>query len=225
MKDAATIDYESKFGDAIRNVFFDLKPKRIIETGLHHGNGSTRIITSLIKYIPIMGAQFFSIECNGASIDTAKHNLSKLSLLEHVEILHGLSIPHRMLPTSEAIEDNIKKSGNVKCDHPLEQAAVNYQKEVGAYKKDNCLGDAFAAVDYEPDFILLDSAGHLGWEEFWYVNFMLKAKCIIALDDIFHVKHSKSYKAMKENKRYRIISEDTEKFGFVIAEFNIDPEE
>lgn len=219
-KDLASIDYESKFGDAIRNVFFDLKPKKIIETGLYYGNGSTRIITSLIKYIPIPEAKFISIECNKKNIEIAKANLAKLDLLQHVEIINALSIRNDMLPTKEKLEAYLGRMTNVKSDHKIDVAYDNYGKEIEGYEDQNGLYKAFQTFEFEPDFILLDSSGSLGWEEFWYVNFMLKSKCIIALDDILHVKHAKSYKALKDSGKYNILYEGDEKFGFCIAEFD-----
>jgi hypothetical protein len=78
-----------------------------------------------------------------------------------------------------------------------------------------------AHFEYQPDFVLLDSAGHLGHLEFVYTTSKLRGRCFIALDDTNHVKHYQSVLDMKQDpKRFRIVAESKEKFGFCIAEFN-----
>ncbi|GAH97755.1 unnamed protein product, partial [marine sediment metagenome] len=47
----------------------------------------------------------------------------------------------------------------------------------------------------------------------------LQGECHIALDDIYHVKHHRSFKQIQEDDRFELIVHSEEKFGFCIAKF------
>ena len=82
----------------------------------------------------------------------------------------------------------------------------------------NCL----EKLDYSPDLVLLDSGGHLGEVEFDTLIPNLKKFCIIALDDIFHVKHYNNLQKIREDGRFAFLSLSREKFGFCITQFTPD---
>lgn len=221
--DSTAIEREGQFEKSIREYFEKFTPKLIVETGLYHGNGSTSIIASLIKFIPITDTQFFSIECNAQSIEIAKENLRKKGLLAYVSIINGLSIPRDLLPSTEKVKENIAEASKVegiKLDHEQDPSngAFYYQKETSQFEKEDCLGNLLQFVG-DPDFVLLDSGGHVGEIEFRYLLSKLRKPCGIALDDIKHLKHYKSFNLIKNDERFKIMSQGDERFGFCVAKF------
>ena len=72
----------------------------------------------------------------------------------------------------------------------------------------------------KPDFVLLDSAGHMGIIEFDYFLSLVRGPCTLMLDDTRHVKHHPSLQRMKADPRFVIELESPEKFGFVLASFH-----
>ena len=63
-KDLTQIDGDSEFARAIRDLFQDHQPRRIVETGTYLGTGTTRVIAETIRDSKIAGAVFHSIEIN-----------------------------------------------------------------------------------------------------------------------------------------------------------------
>lgn len=223
MLDLTQIEREGEFAKSIREYFEHFDPKIIIETGLYHGNGSTSIISSLIKYIPIKDAQFFSIECNAQNIEIAKENLRKKGLLPYVSIINGLSIPKDLLPSVEKINEKIAEAAKfkgVKLDHEQDPSngAFYYQKETSQSDKEDCLGNLLQFVG-DPDFVLLDSGGHIGEIEFRYLISKLRKPCGIALDDTRHIKHYKSRDFISKDERFEVLVDNQEKFGSMVCKF------
>lgn len=221
--DLTEIEREGQFAKSIREYFEAFNPKIIIETGLYHGNGSTSIIASIIKYEPITDAQFFSIECNSQNIEIAKENLRKKGLLPYVSIINGLSIPRDLLPSVEKINEKIAEASKfigVKLDHEQDPSngAFYYQKETSQFEKEDCIGNLLQFVG-DPDFVLLDSGGHVGEIEFNYLISKLKKPCGIALDDTRHIKHYKSREIISKDKRFKILNDNQEKFGSMVCKF------
>lgn len=223
MSDLTQIEVEGQFASSIRKYLEEFKPKLIVETGLYHGNGSTSIISSLIRDIPIEGAKFFSIECNKASIEIAKENLRNKNLLSFVNIISGLSIPKSLLPDEDDIKREIIEAitvDGIKTDHEgqIARGAFYYQEETKSYDRENCLGYILDEIG-DPEFVLLDSGGHIGNLEFHYLIGNLNKPCAIALDDTRHIKHYKSFKWIQEDPRFQIINDNDEKFGSALCKF------
>ncbi|HWP40459.1 MAG TPA: hypothetical protein VNL70_05990, partial [Tepidisphaeraceae bacterium] len=101
-RDLTLIDTHSAFADAIRTLFAQIRPRRIIETGTYLGTGTTTIIASALRELGIDDAQFLSIEVNPRHLNKARENLARAGL--SVELLHGLSVPRELLPSIEQIE-------------------------------------------------------------------------------------------------------------------------
>lgn len=223
MNDLTQIEYEGQFARSIRDHFVLHKPKRIIETGTYHGNGSTRIIASLIKEIPIKEAKFYSIECNEVNVEIARENLSKSGLIDYVDILSGLSVPKEMIPSEHDIRNKIHAASlsKVKLDHEQDPSngSKYYLKETERFVIDNMLSEVLSEFDDSIDFALLDSGGHIGKIEFEYLISYLKTPCFIALDDTRHIKHFESRKIIQNDKRFEIINDNEEKFGSLICKF------
>jgi hypothetical protein len=222
--DLTEVEFEGQFARCIREYFEYVKPRKILETGLYHGMGSTRIIATLIRDIPIENAEFFSIECSAFNIEVAKENLRLANLLPHVSIVSGLSIPEYLLPTREEIDNKIQRAashGGVKLDHEQDPANGSnyYQKETSSYDRDDRLRDVLSLFKGKPDFALLDSGGHIGKIEFDYLISNIEGPCTIALDDTRHIKHFESAEMIKKDPRFTVLADNSEKFGSMLVKF------
>src|SRR5207248_1789299 len=86
--------------------------------------------------------------------------------------------------------------------------------------QDDMLGRCIKECNGRPDFVLLDSAGHIGYQEFSYLVKLLEGPCVIALDDVYHIKHHKSLQQIQSDPRFNILALSREKFGFCFVEFS-----
>jgi len=221
--DLTAVDGESEFARTIADLFTRIRPKRLIETGTYLGEGTTRIIAETVKRLGISDAVFCTIECNPKNYSQARSNLTQRGLIDRVQMLHGLSVPRTKLPTIEEIEQSCVNNiefNDIFVDHQEQQRALLYYKETDFNGiEDDMLGKALSVYGDRPDFVLLDSGGHMGNVEFNYLISRLKGPCYLALDDIFHIKHHKSFKQMQADHRFEILTVSHEKFGFCLAKF------
>lgn len=227
---------ESQFNQTIRKLFRQIRPKRIIETGTFFGTGTTAIIASALRDNTLDDAVFYTIEVNPEHHRQALRNLERQGFIcrswwrrlfrgpkaDRVHPLLGLSVPRETLPTLAQIEEQCVRRVEFKeifIDHgELERARLYYQ-ETNFDVPDDLLDQCLRTFDYSPDFVLLDSAGYMGNLEFQYVIKLLQGPCYLALDDLFHIKHYKSYLQMQQDERFEILDVSREKFGFCIAKF------
>ncbi|QWV93637.1 glycosyltransferase [Geomonas oryzisoli] len=223
--DLTKVGTDSDFAGSIAQIFREHRPKKIIETGTYHGEGTTRVITSTLKQQGI-DATFFSIECNPQNHAIARENLRRSGLLPHVRLLNGISTPRAFLPTYQEIEKKYVRNleqldfDDVFIDHQEHQRALLYYKETDfSGVPEDLLGACLAEFDNRPDFVLLDSGGHMGNVEFNYLIQKLEGPCFVALDDIYHIKHHESFRQMQKDPRFKIVVSSREKFGFCIAYF------
>lgn len=223
-KDLTQVDNESLFKQAIENVFLKFKPKKILETGTYLGEGTTRIIIESIIKANIEQFIFYSVEVDRSKAEKAFINLSKRGLNKYVKILNGLSVPKDILPTYDEIKkytvDQIEFDNIIIDHHEFERAQKYYEETNYDNVVDDVIGKVLESFDYKLDFALLDSAGHIGFIEFKYLISKLKSPCVIALDDVNHIKHYKSLQYIKNDKRFQILYNENEKFGFAIAYFD-----
>jgi predicted O-methyltransferase YrrM len=214
----------SEFAAHVRALFSTLRPHKLIETGTYCGAGSTTAVASALRDCSIAGHKFYSIEVNPLYHKTAVENLTRNGLIGYVTLVNGLSLPRACLPSIEEIEEKFVKKiefTDIFIDHPEDERARNYYSEVSFDGvPDDLLGHCLREFDYRPDFILLDSAGHLGTAEFQYVVSLLKGRCVIALDDIYHVKHYGNFLAARKDPRFEVMFETKEKFGSCTLMFN-----
>lgn len=216
---------ESHFGRCVRQLFSQIRPRRVIETGTYHGTGTTTIIASALRDSGIDDAVFFSIEVNPHNYRKALANLAKQNL--SVSVLNGLSVPRHLLPSMGQIEQHYVReveADGIFVDHEEAQRAMLYHKETDhPDAPDDLLGRCLKEFDYRPDFVLLDSGGHMGHVEFRYVLPLIQAPCHLALDDIYHVKHHRSFQELGDDPRFKLLTVSEEKFGFCIAKFTPNP--
>ncbi|MBF0537078.1 MAG: hypothetical protein HQL03_02370 [Nitrospirae bacterium] len=222
-RDLTKIDTDSDYSKHIGWLFREIRPRKIVETGTYLGTGSTAIIASTLKELAIEDCVFYSIEVNPFHYKHAVENLTESKLIDYVTPVNGLSIARNLLPKMEEIEEKLVRNlefEDIFVDHKQEDRSILYFNETNFEDlPDDLLGKYIAEFDYQPDFIMLDSAGHIGFIEFSYVVSILKGPCVFAIDDIYHVKHHKSLLAMRSDKRFEIIKESKEKFGFCTARF------
>lgn len=224
VKDGAKIGEESQFRKELERLFSVHRFHKIIETGTYLGTGTTTIIATALRDLGIRNPKFYSIEINPLHLQAAVNHLRKSGLIDYVTLLNGLSVPKKMLPSMEEIERKYVKDidfDDIFIDHKeSERALLYYQETDFEGLPDDQLREALKSFNYEPDFLLLDSGGHMGNVEFNYLINLLRGECYIALDDIHHIKHHKSFLQIKEDPRFNVVAESSEKFGFCIAKFS-----
>lgn len=167
---------------------------KLIETGTYHGIGTTLSIIRGLK----LPYEFISIEVNPEHYRIAQENLKDIP---GVYLINGLSIGRPELPVSISADF---PEFVVVDHHPVNRERL-YRKEVKHHVDDNQLERALAHFDYQPEFVLLDSAGHMGLIEFKYLMKRLKGSCYIALDDTDHVKHYDTMQVVQSDPRFEII--------------------
>lgn len=206
----------NEFRKAVAELIFEREPLKILETGTFQGMGSTSLLVSALE---IVGPcyEMHTIEVNPQYYQNA---VMHLSAFPNVCVHNGLSIPKTMLPSAEETQAMIDalKGEDIYVDHAEGERIHLYQQEVNFDGKDDLLKEILS-LDFYPDLIMLDSAGHLGFIEFNYVLSLLKGSCVFILDDTKHIKHCQSLQFMKKDKRFNILKESDERFGFCIAEF------
>lgn len=214
-----SVHTESEFSKTVCRIFGERRSKRIIETGTYLGLGTTEIVCKAIRLAGLTDAEFHSIEVNAENYQIARSNLLGFPVTLH----HGLSTPKRFLPTREEIELELVKTvpnEELFVDGYEHERVAAYHKETDFAVEDDILGNLLARWANQADFLLLDSAGHMGFREFKYVTDVLKSPCVLMLDDTKHVKHYSSMNLAKSDpKRFKVLAESDEKFGFAALEF------
>jgi hypothetical protein len=222
------VDHEGEFAAALTQLVKEHRPTCIIETGTHHGTGTTAAILRGLRELPESACRFFSIEVNPANYQTARKNLEASGDLSRATLLNGLSIPRSLLPERETLRRDLADANieaGLYVDFPENIRADGYFAETNhPGLPDDLLGACLEECGGKPELVVLDSAGHVGFAEFRHVVDRLRGPCLIALDDTRHVKHRESLRYMKDDPRFRILREGEEKFGFCLAEFTPAPQ-
>lgn len=222
VKSGIAVDTESTFGQSIKEVFTKIQPRKIIECGTYRGTGTTTIIANTLKELGINDYVFCTIEVNPQNYQLAVDYFRKNNI--NVKALNGLSLPRTMLPNADQIENDTIKNvvgDNIFVDHQESRRVQRYLQETDFPDvPDDLLGKCLNVMKNQPDFVLLDSGAHIGYAEFRYLIDNLKGQCYIALDDIYHIKHYRSFQYIKSDNRFKLIKESKEKFGYCIVLFN-----
>lgn len=202
----ATTQASTAFTDEIENLIKKKKLKKIIETGSYHGTGTTKAIAG--------GEQVYSIEVNPKNHELSKRN-NKGS---HIQFLLGLSVSKNDIPTTITFD----VPDHIIVDHLDHNREKLYTAEVSHKVEDNLLDKALSMMDYKPDLVVLDSAGHMGMIEFKYLMDRVKSDFYLALDDTLHVKHYHTMEFIKENPdKFKVIYETSDKFGSAIVKVSV----
>jgi len=220
-KDLTVVGPESHFARCIRQLFLDARPRRVIETGTYHGIGTTAVIAAALKEAGVDDAIFHSIEINPDHCRKAVANLTRRGYA--VNVINGLSVPRGLLPSAPEIAEHYVRrveADGLFVDHEEADRARLYFRETDFPDvPDDVLGTCLREFDDRPDFVLLDSGGHMGYVEFSYLVPLLRGPCYLALDDIYHVKHHRSFRELQADPRFELVVASEEKFGFCIARF------
>lgn len=188
---------------------------KVIETGTYLGEGTTKAI---IEGLQAHGKpfKFFSLEVNPSNYAKAVMNVGKV---EGVFLLNVLSINKTDLPKVVEFTDYPE---DVIVDYQEKVRSNSYVSEVSYNVKDEGLYECLKALDCEPELVVLDSAGHIGLKEFDELMKYVKGEFFLALDDINHVKHYKTVQKIKDDERFTIIWETSDKFGSLLAKVKMD---
>ena len=214
----ANVTAGGELAQMIDTLIMRAKPERILETGTYHGTGTTRIVLDALKHYELK-ADFASIECNSENIKIASANLRG----EPVKLIHALSIPRSRLPSRDQVERetvrHISKLAQY-VDHDPSDRAEKYLSETNcADVDDDGIGSVMREWNGQCDLAILDSAGHIGKTEFNYFVSKLRTPCIIICDDAYHVKHARTLESIKLDRRFDIIAQGEERYGWFVCEF------
>jgi hypothetical protein len=138
--------------------------------------------------------------------------------VEGVYLLNGLSISKSDLPKEVEFTDF---PDWVVVDYQEKVREKSYISEVSYNVKDNILYECLKAFDGKPELVVLDSAGHIGLQEFNELMSWVQGEFFLALDDINHVKHFKTVEKIKADERFKIVWQTSDKFGSLIAKVSV----
>lgn len=195
----------------IYNFIQDYKPRNVIETGTYNGLGSTSAILHGLKDAHGTQFSFISMESDPVFYNQARQNMEEEIYDGSLVLMNKISVPRHLLPSMvEDVPDDII------TDHA---DPSRYLREVPKGIEDNGLMAALILLDYRPDMVLLDSAGHLGTIEFYYLLQHAVSPFILILDDTLHRKHYKTLAVIKaQPERFDILKESNNKFGHAIIQ-------
>ena len=219
-KDLTRVEVASQFARSIHRVIEQTGPRKLIETGTYLGTGTTAVIAMALRDLGLDDvAMFCSIEVNPKNAVRAKQNLAKMGL--NVEILNGLSVPRccclRCSKSSKAsFEMSLPINSSLITKKLIGPSSISMRR-ISRPCPTTCLARSCRTFDDRPDFVLLDSGGHMGFVEFRYLIDTLRGPCVIALDDVGHVKHFRSFETIRRDERFEVLAQSDEKFGFCIA--------
>ena len=214
-----SVDGETQFESELRTIFDTLRPSTIIETGTYLGQGTSSIIWRALRDFGI-SSDFTTIEVNPEHHKRAKAYFIAQGMKIRAEL--GISVPRNLLPDKGEITDKFianREYEGIYYDHHEAVRAELYFSETDFNVNDDLLYMTMQRYAFKPEFVLLDSAGHMGFIEFQYFMSLIQGDCTLMLDDIHHCKHYKTLQTIKQDPRFEIIVESREKFGFCIARY------
>jgi len=216
-----SIETDGSFATAIRDIIRERKPVHLLETGTHRGTGSTAVICGAIGN----NSRLHTVESNRTFFGCAVANTHKWNY--RVECRWGLSIPRSLLPTYKEVLENIRScpadiaidGAHLPSDELRAQEYVEETTVRGSAPENLIKQIVKTEHDGKIDFVLLDSAGHIGYIEFQHLLNFLEHPCIIALDDTKHLKHYKSIVAIRRWDKFKILAEGQDRCGWAITEY------
>jgi len=215
-----SVDAATQFETELRTLFGKFRPSRIIETGTYLGQGTSSIIWRALRDLGI-NADFTTIEVNPEHHRLATAYFRAQGMNIRAEL--GVTVPRDMLPNKTEIADKFitnREYSGIYYDHDESVRADRYFSETNFDVADDLLFTAMRRVAFKPDFVLLDSAGHMGFIEFQCLMSLIQGDCLLMLDDVCHCKHFKTLQVIKQDPRFEILVESREKFGFCIARYS-----
>jgi|GEM_PF-1294819 len=181
-----------------------LRPKVIVETGTHHGLGSTQFLIKSIEKFKWENPRADNVEIITIEIDEQNFLIAQSNLKDHsfIKVIHGCSVDadkaREFIENDKMILEH-EKYPDIFIDslddpvgfylHEIQGKRFNY----GKGGRDNILMKLIHQVYDKRPIFLLDSAGGIGYLEFQTVTDGMKNhEFHVILDDITHVKHYRS---------------------------------
>lgn len=180
--------FNQKLTEFVREMGFT----KLIEAGTYLGTGST---SAILRGLQGRVFDFITIEADPKNYQMAKDNLGEVHGLH---MINGLTVGKPQLPT--VLDEDFP--GWVITDHQPKNRLKLYLNEVRHNVPDHQLDRALAAFEYKPEFVILDSAGHMGWVEFEYLMERVQGGFYLALDDTGHRKHYKTLEYIRANPNF-----------------------
>lgn len=191
-----------------------------VETGTHHGTGSTRMLIDAFR--ASHARHYFTIttmEADWASYTRAVANLAGQG---RIEAQWGLSVGREeaiaFLRSDPVLSDHsgepdiyIDGDGVDPRSFYLNELEGKLTDQDAATPRPPAMPDGLLrnALEKcaEPVLILLDSAGGVGYLEFQIVMDTMKKPFLLVLDDCNHIKHYRSLRRIKSDPRFKLLKE------------------
>lgn len=190
-----TLEFKAVVSELISDI------EEIVETGTFQGNGSTKIFAETGKYV-------FTMECNAVNHHIAVQNLMQY---QNVAAFHALSMKRETL-----MKFLLHEKFDIDTNYDSVFPKTFYMREIGENVLFENGLDLFCNNDRK-QLIFLDSAGGVGYAEFLQIMSLspenLRQKTLI-LDDINHIKHSRSVSQLRE-LAYEVNTSQENRFAWV----------
>lgn len=231
-RDQKSVDGASSLAVVLRELILARRLRKVVETGTFRGCGTSSILAGALAETG-GDVEMHTIEVNPKNHRAARRHFQAKGWLRgsgwipwrkqgFLRAWCGLSLARSELPSPQAIRSRCQEAEKkgLYVDFAEDRREEDYSRETGFRGKEDLLRKCLALVGQRPDLVLLDSAGHVGWEEFLIFCKEVKGPCWLVLDDVFHVKHAASLEAMQKDPRFRIHRLEREKFGYCLAWFD-----
>lgn len=230
-RDQKSVDGSSSLAVVLRELILTQRPRKIVETGTFRGCGTSSILAGALEETREK-VIMHTIEVNPKNHRAAcRHFRAKgwrrgfwrmpWQSRGFLQAWCGLSLKRSELPSRETIRSRCREAERkgLYVDFAADRREEDYGRETAFRGADDLLRKCLRRMENRPDLVLLDSAGHVGWEEFQVFCQEVKSPCWLVLDDVFHVKHDASLEAIRRDPRFQIHRLEKEKFGYCIARF------
>jgi hypothetical protein len=225
---------------ALRSLLSDtlqsFQPGIAIESGTYNGLGSTTLLAELFQELnPQHPPRIFTLEVSFAHWQSAARNLKKY---RHVRPLWGLSVKteeaRRFIQQDPALNhhetepdiyiDNIDDPVAFYTDEIdgklIDPSAIPSPYVKRILYREGLLPRLLKRYGTKRPLILLDSAGAIGFLEFSVVRELMRdLPDLLLLDDIDHLKHYRSRRAIKADPYFQVLGEAPET-GWLLAQHN-----
>jgi glycosyltransferase involved in cell wall biosynthesis/ADP-heptose:LPS heptosyltransferase len=193
-QEGMTIEQGASFGGEIKELFRKIRPRKIIETGTYLGKGTTTIISNGLKKAGISDAKVFTIEVNPAYYIQARDYFKENNM--NIKCLEGVSVPRLLIPSVEEVK--LRKA--------------TYFENV----LDGLIYHCLTMMNFQPDFVLLDSGERMSEIELNYLVKNLRGQCHIA---VRRTEYNYTLEQFRKDSRFEIAETGDGKSGFYIIKF------
>ncbi len=222
--------------ELLRETLSAFRPGVVVESGTYLGLGSTTLLAELLRdgFAP-RPPRLFTIEVSFAHWQQAARNLRRF---RHVRCLWGLSVdrqearhfilhdPVLNAPESEpdVYIDNLENPVRFYLDEVdgklLDPEAVPGDFIRKTLFRERWLQRLLGRYGAKRPLVVLDSAGGIGFLEFTTVTRLLRDHpYLLLLDDIDHLKHFRSRRAVHADPCFEVLGEEPET-GWLLARHN-----